>query len=233
VDRLSLFKVLADRSRYAVYQEVTRAGEPISTAEVATRLDLHPNTVRLHLEKLREAGLVTLSTGRHGSVGRPQHLWAGVAQAPSLGLEPAGFRVLAHLLAEVAAEGPLPGSRIVDVGRRQGRDRASRPATRAARPGPVCAEAVQAVMDHLADLGFDPALDMADGVGQASISFAHCPFRELAVLYPDVVCELHRGITEGLLATVVAADPDLEGQVESFGTLVDADPCRVELSLHA
>jgi predicted ArsR family transcriptional regulator len=233
VDRLSLFKVLADRSRYAVFQEVTRADEPISTADVAARLDLHPNTVRLHLEKLREVGLVTISSDRHGSVGRPQHLWAAVAQAPSLGLEPAGFRVLAHLLAELAAEGPLTGSRIVDVGRRQGRERANRSATRPGRPGPACEEAVQAVMDQLADLGFDPALDMEDGGGQAYISFARCPFRELAALYPDLVCQLHRGVTEGLLATAVAATPGVEGQIESFGSLVDTDPCRVELSVHA
>jgi hypothetical protein len=45
VDRLSLFKVLADRSRYAIYQEVIRAEEPLSTIEIAERLYLHPNTV--------------------------------------------------------------------------------------------------------------------------------------------------------------------------------------------
>src|SRR5262249_6770676 len=97
VDRLSLFKVLADRSRYAIYQEVTRAQEPLSTIEIADRLDLHPNTVRLHLEKLREIGLVTVSTDPHGSVGRPQHRWATGPHAPSPRLEPAALRLLAHL----------------------------------------------------------------------------------------------------------------------------------------
>jgi predicted ArsR family transcriptional regulator len=230
VDRLSLFKVLAERSRYAIYQEVIRAEEPLSTIEIAERLDLHPNTVRQHLEKMREAGLLAVSADRHGSVGRPQHRWAACLQAPSLGLEPAGFRLLAHLLAELTAQGTPLASTVVGVGRRQGQERLTR---RTAQPVESRAACVQAVMDELTNLGFDPALDSLDDEEQASISFLHCPFREVAVLYPDVVCQLHRGITEGILARATDPCPGLVGRVESFASLVDADPCRVELSLRS
>jgi hypothetical protein len=91
-------------------------------------------------------------------------------------------------------------------------------------------------MDELADLGFDPAVDPpGDVTGEAltRISFTHCPFRELAVLYPDIVCQLHRGITEGIVSGAVAATPGASGRLESFGSLVDEDPCQVEVSLTA
>jgi predicted ArsR family transcriptional regulator len=230
VDRLSLFKVLADRSRYAIYQEVIRAEEPLSTIEIAERLDLHPNTVRQHLEKMREAGLLAVSADRHGSVGRPQHRWAACPEAPSLGLEPAGLRLLAHLLAELTAEGTPPASTVIGLGRRQGQERLPR---RAAQPVESRAACVQAVLDDLADLGFDPSLDRLDDDELASISFMRCPFREVAVLYPDVVCQLHLGITEGILARATDPCPGMVGRVESFSSLVDADPCRVELSLRS
>jgi predicted ArsR family transcriptional regulator len=230
VDRLSLFKVLADRSRYSVYQEVARADLPISTAEVAARLGLHPNTVRQHLDKLREVGLLAVAADRHGSVGRPQHRWAAVPHAPALGLEPHGFRFLAHLLAELAVEGSPAPATVADVGRRQATERRTGTRDWTGEPRAAC---VQAVMGELADLGFDPTLDRADGEGQARIAFTRCPFRELAVRYPDVVCQLHRGITEGILASAVASCPGLEGQVKSFASLVDADPCRVELSVRS
>jgi predicted ArsR family transcriptional regulator len=227
VDRLSLLKMLADRSRYAIYQEVAGAEAPLSTAEIAARLDLHANTVRLHLDKMREAGLLIVSSARHGSVGRPQHRWALGPQAPSLGLEPAGFRLLAHLLAEVAAEaGPHAGV-AADVGHRRGRERLGG-RWEGREPRAAC---VRAVMDELAELGFDPTLDPGREEGQTTISFTRCPFRELAVLYPDVVCELHRGLTEGILAGAAATSPGLVGRVESFASLVEADPCRVELSV--
>jgi predicted ArsR family transcriptional regulator len=231
VDRLSLFKLLSDRSRYAIYQEITRAEEALSTHDIAERLDLHPNTVRLHLEKMREAGLLVVSTDRHGSVGRPQYRWSAGPQAPSLGVEPAGFRLRAHLLAELAAAPPLDAAEIASVGRRRQTDRKTGRSPRGGAPRAAC---LQAVVDELTDLGFDPALEppSLDALeSTARISFTHCPFRELAVLYPDVVCQLHRGITEGILAAATAATPGVTGRVESFGSLVDADPCQVEMSL--
>ncbi|HEY7815080.1 MAG TPA: helix-turn-helix domain-containing protein, partial [Nakamurella sp.] len=209
---------------------------PLSTPAIAVRLQLHPNTVRLHLEKLREAGLLEVSTDRHGSVGRPQHRWAVVAQAPSLGLEPAGFRLLAHLLAEVAAQqpgNPPAASAAVTVGRRQGLASSS---ARSAGTGAPAVACLRAVMDELSDLGFDPALDDGPDLDQdlaqglVGISFTRCPFRELAVLYPDLVCELHRGITEGILSGAVAANPGAAAGLKSFSSLVEPDPCRVEVS---
>jgi predicted ArsR family transcriptional regulator len=222
--------MLADRSRYAIYREIAGAESPLSTADIAARLDLHPNTIRLHLEKMREAGLLVMSSDRHGAVGRPQHRWALGPQAPSLGLEPAGFRLLAHLLAEVSAEtGPGAGTAAV-VGRRRGRERVRVQAPWGAEPRLAC---LRAVMDELAELGFDPALDPGDDEGEVTISFTRCPFRELAALYPDLVCELHRGLTEGILAGATAGRPDVAGRVKSFASLVEADPCRAELTLQA
>ena len=237
MDRLSLFKVLADPSRYAIYQELACADEPLSTVEVADRLELHPNTVRIHLEKMRDAGLVDSSTDRHGSVGRPQHRWSTSASAPALGLEPSGFRVLAHLLAEVAAGRGAATERAASAGRRRGEERTSRRAVRAGpRSDPSRSErlrlaCIRAVADELTDLGFDPAVEPGEAVTQ--LSFTKCPFRELAVLYPDLVCELHRGLTEGILAGVAAANPGVEARLESFSSLVERDPCRAGVSVSA
>jgi predicted ArsR family transcriptional regulator len=230
VDRLPLLKMLADRSRYAIYQEIAGAEAPLSTAEIAARLDLHPNTARLHLDKMREAGLLVVSSDRHGSVGRPQHRWALDPHAPSLGLEPAGFRLLAHLLAEVTAETGSTAGTAAGVGRRRGRERLGAHAPWGGEPRAAC---LRAVMDELAELGFDPTLEPGDGEDASTISFTRCPFRELAALYPDLVCELHRGLTEGILAGAAAITPGLVGRVESFASLVEADPCRVELSVRS
>ena len=54
-------------------------------------------------------------------------------------------------------------------------------------------------------------------------AFAHCPFRELAEANPDLVCGLHRGLVEGFVEMVGG------GEVVAFRTLVDRDPCQVEL----
>ena len=76
-------------------------------------------------------------------------------------------------------------------------------------------------------LGFEPAVEPGDGTaeGAARIAFLHCPFRELAEAYPELVCNLHRGICEGVVDQVGG------GRVEEFATLYDRDPCRVTVSV--
>jgi predicted ArsR family transcriptional regulator len=233
VDRLPLFKALADGSRYSIYLEVARSSVPLSTTEVAERLGLHPNTVRPHLERMREVGLLVMSTESHGSVGRPQHRWSVPPQAPSLGLEPPGLRLLARLLAEAAALGSPGPDELCEIGRGQARERAE--ASRAGRSGrgsglrPAC---VQAIIDELADLGFDPVVDSEDGA-TLGIAFTRCPFRELATAYPDLVCQLHRGLTEGIVEKAHHPDEAPAARIVGFSTLVDPDPCRVEVSTGA
>ena len=56
--RLDLFKTLGDNTRYAIYLELARSPRPLTTAEIAETISLHPNTVRPHLERMRDVGLV-------------------------------------------------------------------------------------------------------------------------------------------------------------------------------
>jgi predicted ArsR family transcriptional regulator len=217
VDRLPVFKALGDNTRYAIYLELARSAVPLSTAEVAESLDLHPNTVRPHLERMREVGLLEVEADSQGTVGRPQHRWSLVADAPSLGLEPSAFRLLARLLASVAAVSGVDQELVAQAGRVEGRAAGS---ARAAAGTQSCLEAL---VDELADLGFDPAV--GDDGEVTSVGFTRCPFRELAEAFPELVCHLHRGIVEGLVEGV----PNSEVAVSAFATLADRDPCRVEL----
>jgi hypothetical protein len=69
--------------------------------------------------------------------------------------------------------------------------------------------------------------------GAQPVAFGSCPFREVATAYPDLVCTLHRGITEGIVAAAAANVPGVHAAVTAFATLVDADPCRAELTVSA
>src|SRR5205085_12366307 len=109
MQRLALLKALGDNTRYAIYLEIARSPSPRSTSEIAESLGLHPNTVRPHLERMRDVGLLEVEVDARGSVGRPQHRYSLAADAPSLGLEPAAFPLLARLLAAAAAGAGVAG----------------------------------------------------------------------------------------------------------------------------
>jgi predicted ArsR family transcriptional regulator len=212
--RLELLKALGDNTRYAIYLELARASAPLATSQIAETLDLHPNTVRPHLERMREVGLLEVVTDARGAVGRPQHRYSLAPDAPALGFEPPAFPVLARMLLRMAAAAGLPAADAVDAGREQG--------VLAAGQAPDSVPCEEALLAELATLGFDPA-SVADDHG-VTIAFTHCPFRELAEANPELVCGLHRGLVEGFVAARGGS------QVVAFHDLADRTPCQVEVA---
>lgn len=213
--RLDVLKALGDNTRYAIYLELARSPLPLATAEIADILDLHVNTVRPHLERMRDVGLLQVDAETRGTVGRPQHRYSLSADAPALGLEPTPWPMLARTLLDAAAAGGLEGDDLVEAGRRQGEADAAR--------WPAGSDCLDALVVEQAKLGFDPeTLDHDDG---ATMGFAHCPFRDLAETHPQLVCSLHNGLVEGFVAAWDGCG------VARFHPLVDRNPCQVEVVL--
>lgn len=244
-DRLAVLKALGDNTRYAIFLEVARSASPLSTTDVADTLGLHPNTVRPHLERMRDVGLLDVEVDARGSVGRPQHRYLPARDAPSLGLEPPAFPMLAGMLAALAATGGFAPDDAAAAAFDQGRNLAAKalserpsgwPApTATALDGyqpvaqhddpPACPQALIAAM---AQLGFDPeTIDLGESV---VVAFTRCPYRELAEAHPEMVCHLHRGLIEGFLAELSQAGM-AEVAIGRFATLTDRDACQVELSV--
>jgi predicted ArsR family transcriptional regulator len=213
-DQLTVLKALGDETRFAMYRELARSTTALSAQDLADRLGLHANTVRLHLERLREAGLVDVEAVHRGTVGRPQHLYFLADGAPALGFDPPAHALLAGLLAALAERVGADAAAATSTGRVWGADTGRRTRSRS------CLAALEA---ELTRLGFEPSSEPADGAleGSTRIEFLHCPFRELAEAYPELVCSLHRGLCEGVV------DSTGGGRVEEFATLYDPEPCHV------
>jgi predicted ArsR family transcriptional regulator len=216
--QLGVLKALGDETRFAMYEELARSTAALSAHDLAERLGIHPNTVRLHLERLREAGLVDVEAVHRGTVGRPQHLYFLSAGAPSLGFDPPAHALLAGLLAALAERVGADENEAAETGRVWGAEAGRRTRSR------TCLRALEA---ELSRLGFEPAVESegSAGAGTARIEFLHCPFRELAEAYPELVCNLHRGLCEGVVDAVGG------GRVEEFATLYDAEPCHVTVGV--
>lgn len=227
---LEVLKALGDDTRYAMYQELAHSTEALSAQDLADALGIHANTVRLHLDRLREAGLVDVEAVHRGTVGRPQHLYFLAAGAPGLGFDPPAHALLAGLLAAMAERVGADADDATAIGRAWGADRGRAARTR---------DALAALDAELGRLGFEPAAEPVVGrvVGRAGggagdgapvrsrIEFLHCPFRELAEAYPELVCNLHRGLCEGVIGAVGG------GNILEFATLYDPEPCHVTVGV--
>lgn len=195
--------VLGDATRYTIYLELARSARPLVTAEIAETLGLHPNTVRPHLDRMREVGIVEVTTDARGEVGRPQHRYSLAPDAPSLGLEPPTLPVLARMLLQMAHRAGARADDAVAVGESEGAVRAGR-----YQASPSTLEAVE----------------VGDDGDSAVITFANCPFAAYAATSPELVCSLHRGLVSGFVDAMGDAD------VVEFCDLAHRTPCRVTLT---
>ena len=229
---LDVLKALGDNTRYAIYLELARSPRPLATADIAESLQLHANTVRPHLERMRDAGLLAVEVGGRGDVGRPQHRYSVAADAPSLGLEPPSIPVLARMVLSMAKRLHASVADAEAVGADEGRERA--------RPYANAPSTLEALVSDLDRLGFDPFVtdalkrlpdpigDVPDGGldddAAAVVAFAHCPFAELAHEHPEIVCGLHRGLVAGFVAQMGDAE------TRDFCTLTSRTPCQVTVA---
>src|SRR3989440_838378 len=212
MDLLAVLKALGDETRFSMYQELANSTAALTATELAERLGLHANTVRLHLERLREANLVSVEPVHRGNVGRPQHVYSLAPGAPGLGFDPPSHTLLSVLLATLAERVGADATEAAAAGRSWGVETGKRTRSKSC---------VKALAGELERLGFDPVTSTRGN----EIAFSRCPFRELAEAFPELVCNLHRGICEGVVESVGG------GRVEEFATLYDRDPCRVTVAV--
>ena len=186
-------RALADPSRVRILAELTERG-PLDARELAEHVGLHVNTVRVHLNALSEAGLVSSETLPPQGRGRPRVAYRATAAAG----EEAGrrYRLLAEILtALVARFGADAAAQLEEIGEAWGGYLVEAPPPFA---GLSDEEAVTRLIGLLDEIGFQPSLE--ERARGRRILMRPCPFFELARAHQDVICPIHLGLIRGALA---------------------------------
>ena len=210
---------LAQPTRAQLFALLGELRRPAATDELAHRLGLHPNGIRLHLERLEADGLVLRERERQAR-GRPRDTWSISPDAQPGGDPPTAYADLGRWLVRAISAG---GTHVRDVeatGRQIGRELA---------PRANGSSADAQIHGVLVAMGFQPRRRVDDG-GTLTYCLDNCPYRDAVRERQSVVCGLHRGITRGLLDGVspktrlsafVPKDPDVAGcEITLRGPLV-------------
>lgn len=205
-----LTAALGDPTRRAIYIAVRESAEPLTTSNIATLFDIHPNVARHHLDRLAIEGYVRVSsthlprTGGPGA-GRPAKAYEATQKEVSVHFAPRRFEMLVELLMRVLDE--VSDQNLSSVAEAIGRQYGKEIAAEIGAPTDVGYDAaIQSVATAMTGLGFAMDPDLS---GQQLLT-SHCPFGEAATNHPEVVCSLDRGIVSGLFgALAVGCEPVL------------------------
>lgn len=180
-------------SRARTLEVLQDAGRPLGVQEVADLVDLHPNTARVHLDALVDAGLASREREERDTPGRPRTVYAAAPGEAQVGQR--NYRLLSEILTSMlSATLPQPGRASLEAGRAWGRYLSQRPVP---FQEVDAEETVDRLLGVLAEIGFDPERS-ADA--KELVRLRHCPFREVAKEHRDVVCAIHLGLMQGALS---------------------------------
>jgi predicted ArsR family transcriptional regulator len=220
--------VLAQPTRADLFSMLAELRRPASTDELAERLDLHPNGVRAHLERLHQAGVVVRELERQAR-GRPRDVWSISGDAQPGGDPPTAYATLGRWLVRAMAASKMRVRDLEAMGRAIGRELA------AAEDRGSADERFQRV---LTAMGFQPQA-VHTPTGTLTYCLDNCPYRQVVRERQPLVCGLHRGVTRGMLDEIdprtklvafVPKDPDPAGCLIELRGPLARDAARREAS---
>lgn len=198
-------RALGDPTRFRIFRCVVESTEPLGVAQLTEQLGLHHNAIRQHLAKLREAGLILEQRAPGNAPGRPRLEYRPAPRVAGMWGTRSPYELLSRLLLELHRGGRSPREVAAAAGRRLVLPQSS-------------GDSLHHLEAEMARAGFEPR--RVGDADSAEIVHERCPYEAVAATNPEVVCQLHLGLAEGIaeaagahveVTQLVAYDPALAG----------------------
>src|SRR5947207_4031813 len=177
-------KALGDPARHAIFRAVVDNDGPVDVAGLTARFGLNHNAIRQHLNKLCAAGLIIEEVGPRSGPGRPR-----LQYRPALAINedwgiPSPYEELSVMLVQALESGRSPREIGVEAGRRM------------AAQLPQTADSIDRIEINAARQGFEPR--RVERRSSVDLVLGRCPYQAPATAAPDIICQLHLGMAEGI-----------------------------------
>jgi predicted ArsR family transcriptional regulator len=192
---------LGDPTRRALYEFVSRQGEPAGRDEAAAAAGVSRTLAAYHLDRMVEDGLLEVSfarrTGRSGpGAGRPAKLYRRAAREFNLSLPPRDYEMAARIFADAVEKEPTgrAWAALRESAQDFGCEIAAEVDRRLGGRGETHRAAV--LEEVLSERGYEPFRD-ENGI----IRLRNCPFDRLADAHRQTVCGMNLALLEQAAAS--------------------------------
>ncbi|AMA72555.1 MULTISPECIES: helix-turn-helix transcriptional regulator [Aneurinibacillus] len=223
-ETLKLTSVLADPTRFSIYQYIVSKHGTVTVQEIAEQFDIHPNVARLHLTKLEDVNLLTSTSEKTGKGGRPSRLYSLSDQMISLQFPPRDYQLLANIAIETLVTLGEEGQKaLYEMGRKFGHE-AARQAIEKERVSITemnIEEKIASIQRLVVAQGLHPEIELTDGQNLRFRVF-NCTFKEAAINHPESICRMHHALLLGIFETYFGKNISL---IEENSMLVGCKSC--------
>jgi predicted ArsR family transcriptional regulator len=194
---------LAEPARWRLYQFVAASPEPVSREQAAAGVDMALHSVKFHLDRLVDEGLLDVEyrrlTGRTGpGAGRPSKLYRRADRQVSVSLPERRYELAGDLLAAAVErslrDGTPVGDTVHEVARAAGVELVEGHAPKKRRAKGDAESDLALVSDVLSELAYEPR------AVEGQLCLNNCPFDRLAEAHTELVCGMNLSFVEGVLA---------------------------------
>ncbi len=187
-NRAAALAALADPVRRRVYDVVAGQPDAVGRDAVAAAADLPRSTAAFHLDRLVDAGLLTVEyrrlSGRSGpGAGRPAKLYRPVTTELIGSLPERHYELAAEILAAGAERADRERTSVREAAASEARER-----------GREIGAGCGAVDAALGMCGYVP-----ESTGDEHIVMRNCPFHALTDRHSELVCAVNLALVEGII----------------------------------
>ncbi|MBB5324692.1 putative ArsR family transcriptional regulator [Anoxybacillus tepidamans] len=197
---LKITNVLADPTRYYIYEYITKKHKEVSVQEIAEAFNIHPNVARLHLTKLEDVNMLVSETQKTGKGGRPSRLYRLSDDVIQLHFPFRDYQLLSRIAIQTMMKlGEAGKKALYETGKSFGKELIEH---RLPHDQPVkqlsFAEKVSILKEAAETAGFYPAFDYNEQEQKIYFQVFNCPFKEVAFHQPEMVCSMHHAFLRGM-----------------------------------
>ena len=217
--RVAGIGALAEPARRELYAYVVAQPEPVSREQAAEGVGLPLHSVKFHLDRLVDEGLLEVEfrrlSGRRGpGAGRPSKLYRRSSEPISVSLPERRYDLVGSILAAGVERATRDRGPVTDAVRAA----AAEQGLAAGRSAEATGSETERTVTVLAEQGYEPRLRDDD------VLLANCPFDALAREHTELVCGLNEAYVGGVLTGLGCAGLEAHLEPESGLCCVKARP---------
>ncbi|WP_458354883.1 helix-turn-helix transcriptional regulator [Peribacillus frigoritolerans] len=197
---LKITNVLADPTRYYIYQHIVNNHGDVSVQEIADSFNIHPNVARLHLSKLEDIDMLTSNSRKTGKGGRPSRLYRLSDKVIQLHFPYRNYQLLAKIAVQsMMTLGEQGKQALYETGKVFGEELNQQLALNSTSIDRLAfAEKVNMLKNAATIAGLSPEIQASEEENKISFRIFNCPFKEVTEVEPGTICSMHNSFLKGM-----------------------------------